>query len=300
MPQKITKNSADRQEGKTNQKPSGYFYAPNMIFDTIFDIPLSAYAKLVYLYLCRCADSNGQSFPSHKDICKKCEIKSDRTVKNALKELHAAGLIVKEHRTREDGGQSSDLYTICAKCKTPTPQVADTYPPQVADTYEGLPIYKGLPIEGQLGVNALKEKDINSTDTNISQSVRLSSRARTHEEDKTVEDIDLTRQRIRDNIQINGMEPRYHLLANEFINIIVDTLHTKPGQYIRLAGEEKPLAVVQSAFLKLQHRHILHAIERFHAVERPITNKRGYLRTVLYNAWLEYESHYENSVNTQW
>ena len=316
MPQKTTKEGIDRQEGKTTVQKKGWYRA----YDMIYEQPISGYAKHVYNYLTRCADANDQCFPSHKDIAKKCGF-GVTTIKKALNELIEIGVIAKEKRTRVDGGQSSDLYTIFDAPQVLTedaPQVltedapqaptelppldATRLPPQSPRGDEGLPTYKGLPIEGQLGVNALIERDINSTDTNISQSVRLSSRTRTRtrtHEDKTPVDIDLTRKRIRDNIEINIIKPAYYYLANELVEIIVDVLHIKPGQYIRLAGEEKPLAVVQSVFLKIDQRHIIHAIERFQTIEKPITNKRGYLRTVLYSAWLEYESHFENE-NAQW
>jgi predicted transcriptional regulator len=78
----------------------------------IFDLGLSAYAKIVYAYLCSCADNTGQSSPSLKDIAKKCSIKSRQTVLNAIKELNEAGLIDAARRTGADKGNLSTLYTV--------------------------------------------------------------------------------------------------------------------------------------------------------------------------------------------
>lgn len=127
-----------------------WFYSYNMIFDQ----PISEHAKIVFLYLCRCADSEGQSFPSYKKIGSQCSIKSRQTVLNAIKELESIGLLTRESRKNKDGGQTSNLYTIydtpVQQMDTPCP--ADGHPPvQQMDTpcppdgHEGLPS-EGLPI----------------------------------------------------------------------------------------------------------------------------------------------------------
>lgn len=129
-----------------------WFYSYNMIFD----LQISEHAKMVYIYLCRCADDEGQAFPSHSTIAQKCSIKSRQTVMNAIAELEDIGLLSKIQRTRKDKGQTSNLYTIY---DTPTPvqQIdtpcpADGHPPVQqmdtpcpADGHEGLPS-EGLPI----------------------------------------------------------------------------------------------------------------------------------------------------------
>jgi len=86
-----------------------FFFSYNMIFDQ----PLSEHAKIIYLYLCRCADDEGQSFPGRRKIAEKCSI-SDRTVDKAIKELINIGLLDKE--VRHDGIKfTSNLYTIYNK-----------------------------------------------------------------------------------------------------------------------------------------------------------------------------------------
>jgi hypothetical protein len=84
-----------------------WFYSYNMIFS----LDISCHAKLIYMYLCRCADSEAQSFPSRNTIGKNCSI-SLTSVKNAMKELLNVRLLVKEEQFRSDGSQTSNLYTI--------------------------------------------------------------------------------------------------------------------------------------------------------------------------------------------
>jgi hypothetical protein len=88
-----------------------YFTSYNMIFET----NLSIYAKAVYLYMCRCADSQSQSFPSHADIAIKCSCGITK-VKEAIKELESIKLVVKQNRFRKTKSgkmaQTSNLYIV--------------------------------------------------------------------------------------------------------------------------------------------------------------------------------------------
>jgi len=84
-----------------------WFYSYNMIWDQ----PLSEHAKIAYLYLCRCADDNGQAFPSHATIAQKCSISRQTTI-NALNELKNAGLLSCKQRKDSSGSLTSNLYTI--------------------------------------------------------------------------------------------------------------------------------------------------------------------------------------------
>ena len=84
----------------------GYFISQNMIFDQ----SLSVHAKMVYLLLCRMADSEGQSFPGKQYIAVKCSIGKTK-VYEALRELASLGLVSTEQQFNEDR-QTSNLYTI--------------------------------------------------------------------------------------------------------------------------------------------------------------------------------------------
>ena len=92
---------------RKNERKNWYYS-----YNLIFDMGLSIHAKMVYTYLCRCADSDGQAFPSLNDIAKKCSIKSRQTVVNAIKELEEARILSKERRTRENKSQTSTMYIV--------------------------------------------------------------------------------------------------------------------------------------------------------------------------------------------
>ncbi|MFX4303681.1 helix-turn-helix domain-containing protein [Alicyclobacillus tolerans] len=86
---------------------SNFFQTPN----GIYEMPISACAKAVYIFLCRCADREGQSFPSYKTIGE--AIGWGRTkVAEALKELETIGLLIRQEQYKENGARDSNLYTI--------------------------------------------------------------------------------------------------------------------------------------------------------------------------------------------
>ncbi|MDD4565862.1 MAG: helix-turn-helix domain-containing protein [Eubacteriales bacterium] len=93
-------------------KRTGYFYINNGIF--IEDI--SANAKIVYMYLCKCADYFGKSWPAHKTIAGACSL-SVSSLKLAIKELKERKLLTVSPRYREEGGKSSNLYMIMNRTK---------------------------------------------------------------------------------------------------------------------------------------------------------------------------------------
>lgn len=85
-----------------------FFLTPNKIFDE----GLKPREFIVYSYLLRCEDAKRQSFPSRKNIAKKCCI-SLPTVDIALKNLEANGYISITHRNDpENGNHLSHLFTV--------------------------------------------------------------------------------------------------------------------------------------------------------------------------------------------
>ncbi len=84
-----------------------WFYS----YDMIFEVKTTNHAQLLYVYLCRCADSKSQSFTTHKVVAKHCHV-GKTTVRKALDQLIEARLIIKEYRYRKDNSQTSNQYTI--------------------------------------------------------------------------------------------------------------------------------------------------------------------------------------------
>jgi predicted transcriptional regulator len=79
--------------------------------NTILDLDLSIYEKMVYIVLCSHAKKDGPAFPSVKTIAR--EASCSRTkVFEALNTLEERGIIGRECRIFENRGQTSNLYEI--------------------------------------------------------------------------------------------------------------------------------------------------------------------------------------------
>lgn len=80
-------------------------------FDSIYASNLPSRAVNVYRYLRERANKESLCFPSIRTIAKDLHI-STSTVKRALNELDEAGFLQREHRWRDNGGNSSNLYYV--------------------------------------------------------------------------------------------------------------------------------------------------------------------------------------------
>ena len=80
-------------------------------FDKVYKANLSHRAKAIYMYLKDHADNEGKCWPGIRTIAKELGL-SQSTVKRALDELYKAELVFKEHRWRENGSLSSNLYRL--------------------------------------------------------------------------------------------------------------------------------------------------------------------------------------------
>lgn len=99
------------QNNLTDERQKGWFWDVNDIFES----DLSVYAIAVRVFLARCADKHGRSFPSFNKIAEKCSI-SRRQAINAVQELIAKGWLDKVPRRAEgeSGGSypASNLYIL--------------------------------------------------------------------------------------------------------------------------------------------------------------------------------------------
>lgn len=85
-----------------------------------FSSELKPRARLVLQVLVLHCNKEGECFPSIKTIAAKCGY-GVSTVKRALDELVKAGYIVKQAQfdERKNGGQTSNLYTLCSDLPCP-------------------------------------------------------------------------------------------------------------------------------------------------------------------------------------
>lgn len=80
-------------------------------FTNIYNSDLPSRAVTVYMYLKDRAGASGQCYPSIVRMSRELKL-SRSTVKRAIADLVKAGIVSKEQRYRQNGANSSTLYTL--------------------------------------------------------------------------------------------------------------------------------------------------------------------------------------------
>lgn len=90
--------------------------------------------------------------------------------------------------------------------------------------------------------------------------------------------------------------PADHDLLTELYGLICDTVISQ-RKTIRVAGDDKPMAVVRSQFLKLNRDHLQYVLESLKANTTRVRDMKQYLLAALYNAPFTLNSHYAAQVS---
>ncbi|MCF0187265.1 MAG: replication initiator A domain-containing protein, partial [Bacteroidaceae bacterium] len=89
---------------------------------------------------------------------------------------------------------------------------------------------------------------------------------------------------------LNDFPYEEHLLE-EILDLIVDTVCTRRKQ-IRIAGDDKPVNVVKSRFMKLTYSHISYVLSCMKESSPDIRNIKQYILAALYNAPMTIDNYY--------
>jgi len=80
-------------------------------FGKLYQEEIPSRAKTVYMYLKDRSNAQGECWPAIKTIARDTSM-SVSTVKRAIEDLLKCGLLRKERRYRENGGNSSNRYFL--------------------------------------------------------------------------------------------------------------------------------------------------------------------------------------------
>jgi hypothetical protein len=103
MSPNLDQRGGSLQDGRVKK----WFWCDN----AVFEMGLSKYALVVYLYLCRVAGDKNSCWPSLKTISAATRCGRGIVIK-AIKELKAAGLVESKPSFAEDGDRGSNVYTL--------------------------------------------------------------------------------------------------------------------------------------------------------------------------------------------
>lgn len=135
--------------------------------------------------------------------------------------------------------------------------------------------------------------DISETDTIQSNPIQSEG---TKEPDgiDVIQKMDTYRELIREHI-----EYQYHQNedVDELVELIVEVMMMPDDSTLRIAGVDKPVALVKNRFMKLNYTHIDYVLFCLHRNTTKVGNIKAYLLTTLYNASLTISNFYQAEVN---
>ena len=221
----------------------------------------------------------------------------------ALRELEAAGYIVR-HQLRNRQGRISDTeYVIYEQ---PQPKAPDTPQPDTASPDTENPYLADPDTEKPAELNIEKSKTQKSNtqgSSNDSIPFRATAAARPPErkgrDSMSVEEMQDYRDLVLENIEYDHLcreFATYREDLDEIVELIVETVCAR-RKTTRIAGADFPHEVVRSRFLKLDSSHIEFVMECLHNNTTEVRNMKQYLLTVLFNAPTTMNNHYTAQVN---
>ena len=206
-----------------------------------------------------------------------------------LKELKECGYYVKTPIRSEDGRRISRWESTVYEM--PDSLLSDF---QEIDNEE----IENQYLENRERNNNYYNNKLNINNNHVSLSVREEDKTDETDEENSVEN---TLEVIHDNIgyeQLRQTNPEDMGLIDEFVNVMLDTLLSKNG-VVRINGEEKPRALVQSQIMKVGYDDILLVLMQFRQHKERIQKKQQYILSMLYHAPMERNAHYTNLVHAE-
>ncbi len=85
--------------------------------------------------------------------------------------------------------------------------------------------------------------------------------------------------------------------VDELVELMVEVMMLPDNCIVRIAGVEKPVAVVKNRFMKLNHEHMEYILTCLGANTTKVGNIKAYLLTTLYNAPMTISNYYTAEVN---
>lgn len=215
-----------------------------------------------------------------------------------LKELKECGYYVKTPIRSEDGRRISRWESTVYEM--PDSLLSDF---QEIDNEE----IENQYLENRERNNNYYNNKLNINNNHVSLSVREEDETDQTDKTKCNDDcnfqskLESTLEVIHENISYKQLEqtnPEDMGLIDEFVNVMLDTLLSKNG-VVRINGEEKPRALVQSQIMKVGYDDILLVLMQFTKHKERIQKKRQYILSMLYHAPMGRNAHYTNLVHAE-
>lgn len=273
-----------RLKSATDQRPFTIIYN-DFLESELLD---TYYQKLVFIYLKKFADSNNQCFPSHKTLARLTKISVNK-IKSTLTELEEKGVIEKTNRKNENGGKTSNLYTLYDYGGIWGVNSTEKDKNNVAEEVEEA---KLIALLRQRGYIVTKEKELetphtdqSNDDSSTKKNLINFNKNDTIFEEKSQEKF-LTLDDVRKKFDYNILIEEHSLYRQNIesvMSVLFNTLSSK-AKFIRVCSENKLAGEVKKQLLKLDSNDIMNVIRRFNEQSHEIKKGDSYLLTMLYKA----------------
>lgn len=262
-----------------------------LVYNDIFLSLSTAYEKAMYHVLKMHTDSKGQCFPSVKTLAEESGMglgKANAT----LKDLEKKGVIKIEHQYLENGGKTSNLYTICDPFITSEESKKPKEKPKLKVQQDDVPEFEALTAKQKKEVSAADQADQSKKSTgdtsNDITTLRLHNNTLLGDsqgENRVVQtkySMDELKKQY-DYAAMVAEKPEKQASIDICIDIITTTVNSKKDT-IRIQKEEIQREKVVGRFLKLTKEDIFWVIKRFEQQPNQIHSPKAYLLTLLYDA----------------
>ena len=229
-------------------------------------------------------------------------------IREAIRELEQAGYIVRSRERDEKGRLRGADYVIYEQPQQPTSDLPTLENPTLDNpTLEKPTLENPTQINKDILNTNLPKKDKSITDLSNTDSIPILSpypspfgedaaerTERKGKEAATESAVEIYREIIKTNIDYDILlhNHRYDVeRIDEIVDLILETVCTA-RKTVRIAGDDFPVELVKSRFLKLNSSHIEFVLECMKQNTTKVRNIKQYLRAVLFNAPSTIDNYY--------
>ena len=244
--------------------------------------------------------------PENAGNTQKYENHTSRSMENELPEVPKS--YFKEYENQTSGSMKNRLLEVpesnFKKCENHTSRSMENRLLEVPKSYSNNTDINNTDLsDTEFSNTEYRKTDLNDTEPGVSviypnpiqSNLSISGTA-----PDVMEEMDAYRDIIREHISYECFQDgRYHRRedVDELVELMVEVMMLPDNGTVRIAGVEKPVAVVKNRFMKLEHGHIEYILTCLGANTTKVGNIKAYLLTTLYSAPLTISNYYTAEVN---
>ena len=244
--------------------------------------------------------------PENAGNTQKYENHTSRSMENELPEVPKS--YFKEYENQTSGSMKNRLLEVpesnFKKCENHTSRSMENRLLEVPKSYSNNTDINNTDLsDTEFSNTEYRKTDLNDTEPGVSviypnpiqSNLSISGTA-----PDVMEEMDAYRDIIREHISYECFQDgRYHRRedVDELVELMVEVMMLPDNGTVRIAGVEKPAAVVKNRFMKLNHEHMEYILTCLGANTTKVGNIKAYLLTTLYNAPMTISNYYTAEVN---